>query len=275
MRWLSKIWLAVLFSLASCQQPATYGPQVSPQELAREEALQQRMVDEAAAKGGAPRPWRKRTGITAQFTRVADKIDKAGAKMCQEMGLPQQGMRCYYYFRLALDNELNSHADGKTVVIYSGMMHFLENDDEVAVLMGHELAHNMMGHIDAGRTNVAAGALVGAVVDGIAASQGIHTGGGWMDTGAQVGRLSYSVAFEEEADYVGLYIAARAGYDIRKAPGMWRRMTVEDPDSLFREVTHPANPKRAATLQKAIEEIEYKRKHRIPLVPDFKQEVTN
>lgn len=265
----------LLLALTACQAPVTYGPKATAEELAREEARQQQMVDKAASQGGAPRPWRKRSGITSQFNRVADRIDQAGAKLCQEMGLPRQGKRCYYYFRLALDRELNSHADGENIVIYSGMLHFLKDDDEVAVLIAHELAHNLMGHVDAAQNNAAVGAVVGALVDGALASQGVATRGEWMGTGARMGATSYSIGFEEEADYVGLYIAARAGYDIRKAPEMWRRMTLENPESMLRETTHPSNARRAATIQKTIEEIAFKRQRRIPLLPDFKQAVTN
>jgi len=263
--------LLFLCLLSACQTPVTYGPQLTQEELSAEENRQVMMLSEAAKHGGAPRPWRKHKGVTAQFNRVADKIDKAGGKLCQDIGLPQQGKRCYYYFKLdAFHDELNSHADGKTVVIYNGMMKFLEDDDEVAIVMAHELAHNMMGHVDAIRKNALAGAFVGAMIDSAGKYGKFDTGGSWINTGADVGRLSYSVEFEEEADYVGLYIAARAGYDIRKAPGVWRRMTLEEPESLFREETHPSNPKRAAILQKAVVEIEYKKKHGIPLVPDFK-----
>lgn len=262
--------LSTLMLLSACQKPVTYAPQLSKEELAAEEAHQQQIVDEAAKKGGAPRPWRKRTGVTKQFERVADKIDKAGAEMCQEMGLPEQGKRCYYYFRLAQDTDLNAHADGENVVMYSGIMHFLEDDDEVAIIMGHELAHNMMGHIDARKDNLVAGALIGAVIDAAAASQGIYSGGDWTRTGAEMGAYSYSVEFEQEADYVGMYIAARAGYDISKAPDVWRRMSVENPKNLFRDTTHPSKPKRAATLQKTIDEIEYKHKHKVAMLPDIK-----
>jgi predicted Zn-dependent protease len=266
---------SLLLMLAGCQTPSTYGPSVSEQELQAEAQYQQQLVEEAARKGGAPRPWQTRPGITRQFTRVAERIDKTGAEVCQDMGLPQQGKRCYYYFSLSRDTDLNAHADGKTIVMYTGMMRFLRDDDEVGIVLAHELAHNLMGHVDATQNNVMAGAVVGALLDTVAASQGVRTGGDLMSTGANMGLLSYSVEFEQEADYVGMYIAARAGYDIRKAPELWRRMTLENPKGIFRETTHPSNPRRAATLQKTIQEIEYKRKHRIPLVPDFKQDVTN
>lgn len=261
----------LLFSLSACQQPTTYTPVVSSEELAREEAIQQRMVDEAAKRGGVPRPWERRAGITKQFERVAKRVEQAGAKLCQDMGLPAQNMRCYYYFKMANNNDLNAHADGENVVLYSGMMRFLKNDDEVAVVMAHELAHNLMGHVDSQRMNTMGGALMGAVIDGVVASQGISAGGSFSDLGGRVGQRTFSVEFEEEADYVGLYIASLAGYNIGAAPNFWRRFSVEDPRGLFYGYTHPSNAKRAVAIQKTIYEINYKRKHRVPLIPDFKQ----
>lgn len=261
---------ALLLLLAACQQPTTFAPRVSDAELQREASLQQQMVDKAAEDGGAPRPWRNRPGISKQFERVADRIDKAGAELCKEMGLPKQQKRCYYYFALSRSRELNAHADGKTVVIYNGMMRFLQDDDEVAIVTAHELAHNLMAHVDAQRDNALAGALVGAVLDGLAGTRG-----GWSDTGSEVGKLSYSVEFEQEADYVGLYIASRAGYDIRKAPDLWRRVTIEDPQSLFYAYDHPSNAARSAALGKAVDEIAYKRAHALPLIPEFKTASSN
>jgi len=260
----------LLISLAACQQPSTHMPEVSQQELAAEEAYQQHMLDDAKKTGGVVSPWRNRAGISKQFERAADRVDRAGGKMCQELGLPDQDRRCYFYFKISRDDELNAHADGNTIVIYNGMMRFLKDEDEVGIVLAHELAHNMMGHPAASTNNVMAGALLGALVDTVAASQGLSTGGGLSDMGANAGLLSYSVSFEEEADYVGLYIAARAGYDISKAAGLWRRMTLENPKGLFREVTHPSNPRRAAALNKTVYEINYKRENGVALIPDFK-----
>lgn len=259
------------FLVAACQQPVTYAPRVTDEELQQEEMIQQQMVDETAHYGGAPRPWRSRQGISKQFEQVADRIDKTGAKLCQEMQLPQKNSRCYYYFELSRDRDINSHADGKTVVIYNGMMRFLQSDDEVAVIIGHELAHNLMRHVDAQGDNATMGLLFGALLEGVAATQGVSSGSGWTNAGAEMGKLGYSVEFEEEADYVGLYIAARAGYDIRQAPDIWRRLTLEDPRSLFNGYDHPSNARRVISLKKAVAEIDYKRKHGMPLIPEFKK----
>lgn len=266
------VCFTALLLLSACATPTTYGPKASREEQQAEEFTQQKMVDEAAEDGGVPRPWRKRKGITNQFERVADKIDKEGAKLCQEMGLPQRHKtRCYFYFELSRSRELNAHADGKSIVMYTGLMRFLQDDDEVGIILGHELAHNLMSHKEGLKKNELIGRFFGALLDGAAAgAAGGRPHNDFEKAGAAIGALTYSVEFEQEADYIGLYIAARAGYDITKAPGIWRRMTLEEPEGLFGEITHPANGKRSATLQKTVEEIEYKRKNHLPLIPEFK-----
>ena len=57
---------------------------------------------------------------------------------------------------------------------------------------------------------------------------------------------------------------------IKQALKFWRRMSVEDPEGIYSSVTHPSNAERFVALQKTLEEINYKRKHKIPLLPDFK-----
>ena len=70
---------------------------------------------------------------------------------------------CGYQLKLELGSDVNAFADGKRIVVTSGMMSFA-NDLELALIVGHEMAHNAMGHIEAKRTNSAIGALVGGVL---------------------------------------------------------------------------------------------------------------
>lgn len=267
--FLSSLFLA---SLCACQQPATYRPQVTDAERNAEEEHQRQMIEKASETGGAPRPWRNREGMQKQFERVADKIEPAAARMCQQMGLPKLKRRCYYYFDTTRATDINASADGKTITVTRGMLRFLEDDSELAVIMGHEIAHNMMGHLDAQQENAMAGMMLGAVLAGMA-GQPANMHGGLQDSATMAGALSYSQEFEAEADYVGLYIAARAGYNIRKAPDLWRRMSLEEPDGVYNSFTHPTNPERAVALRKAIDEIEYKKKNRLPLVPQMQDGV--
>ncbi len=75
------------------------------------------------------------------------------------------------------------------------------------------------------------------------------------------GRLTagaYSQDFEAEADYVGLYVMARAGYDFHDAVTVWRRMAVNSPGAITMASDHPATSERFVALQAAIQEIDAK-----------------
>ena len=80
---------------------------------------------------------------------------------------------------------------------------------------------------------------------------------------------------DTDADYVGLYLAARAGYEIRTAVDFWRRMAVEPPGSIGESMlsSHPSSPERSAGLEQAVREIEAKRRAGQPLVPRFESDV--
>ncbi len=272
--FLRVLFLSVVCLVASsCQKPTAFTPELPDAEINSEEQAQQKMVDEIKSRGGLPKAWKNHKNMRPQFERVGGKIEEAGAEICRLLKLQERG--CYYYFSLNRSDELNSHADGKKVVIYTGMMRFTQNDDELAVVMGHEFAHNLMGHVQAQKNNGTIGMLLGGALDAIATSQGVSTQSSGAELGKEVAVMSYSVDFEQEADYVGLYIMARAGYDIRRAPNFWRRMSLENPEEIYTNSTHPSNAARFVALQKAIYEVEYKRKHHLPILPDFKANVSD
>lgn len=267
---MKKLLTALSFlMLTACVQPTTYTPEVTQEELAAEEIHQQQMADQIKAQGGAPKKWKQVPGMRKQLTRVAERIEAAGADMCRELGI-QNDRDCYYYFTYKQDPALNAYADGEKVVVFTGMMNFVESDEELALILSHELAHNMLGHPESGGMNAMAGSLLGSLVDIMASSQGVNTQGAFSQIGGNAGVLTYSKDFEAEADYVGLYIMARAGYDIRSAPNLWRRMSLADPNGIYANTSHPSNPARTIALNKAVSEIEYKKKNGIILLPDFK-----
>jgi hypothetical protein len=79
--------------------------------------------------------------------------------------------------------------------------------------------------------------------------------------------------YEADADYIGLYLAARAGYDIEAGPDVWRRWAVRNPYGLthgknpgFR--THPHTQSRVLSLQATIREIREKQAAGLPLEPE-------
>ena len=180
---------------------------------------------------------------------------------------------CSYKADIAPSAVVNAFADGATVKVTRGMMDFVKNDEELALVVGHEMAHDFRGHLDAKRQNELGGRIAGAVLDGlVAAATRTMPGNTGQSFGGALASQAYSVDFEAEADYVGLYVMARAGYPISDAPTFWRRMGAANPQSVTLTTTHPATPERFVALKAAVAEIEAKKAKGEPLLPNEKQD---
>jgi predicted Zn-dependent protease len=179
-------------------------------------------------------------------------------------------MTCAYNPQLVESDEINAYADGRSIFITTGILRFVADDNELAVVLGHELAHDAMRHIDAMSKNTMVGALLGAIVDVAAATQGVNTQGDFMKQGAQLGSLVFSQDFEREADYVGLYIMALANLPIEDAPTIWRRMAAAHPGSIKFATSHPTTAERFVRLDKWRQEIDRKVALGLPLRPEMK-----
>ena len=169
---------------------------------------------------------------------------------------------CNYPAVLVKDDKVNAFADGKRMAITSGMLRFAQRDEELALIVGHELAHNTRGHIEAKKGNMIIGGLLGAAAS-------VLIGVNVTDIGAQAGAGAFSQDFEAEADYVGVYHVARAGYDVKSAASFWRRMAVAHPKGIhLAGSTHPSTATRFLAIEKAAEEVDRKRAGNAPLVPE-------
>ena len=138
---------------------------------------------------------------------------------------------------------------GGKIAFYFGILSELQlDDDEVAMIMGHEAAHALLEHAreQMGKNAVTNGALrLGAALFGL---------GQLGDIGAQLGSkllsLKYSRDDETEADGLGLVMAARAGYDPRKGVTLWQKMMGAGggaPPAMLS--THPAGPARIGDIE--------------------------
>lgn len=213
-------------------------------------------------------------GAVQDFAQLTAAAMRAGGSQVLALEVSRQGVVhqfnllpepvCDYSVHVLMHNAINAFADGNAIGITSGLIRFAENDEEIALVLAHEIAHNCMRHIEAKINN----ARLASVFDIVAAAYGVSTGGLFANLGAR----SFSKDFEREADYLGLYIMARAGMSLHKTDDFWRRMAAEDPasnkDSIFR--THPISAERTLALGQAIEEIEGKRSAGQPLLPERK-----
>ena len=206
------------------------------------------------------------------FSKLFDKYAKNGSFT---LNIWRQGKRlnitvkpvsiCGIPVNLANKDEINAWADGQNVWITTGMLRFVENDDDLALIVGHELAHNTQGHIEKKKTNRMLGAVLGAAVSVATKTQ-------VTQSFADAGTLAFSQAFEAEADYVGTYFAARAGFNADNAAELWRRLAAEHPRSIHLQgSTHPSTAKRFLAIKKTVEEIQQKRLNNLPLIPEKKK----
>jgi hypothetical protein len=178
---------------------------------------------------------------------------------------------CSVPYFLAESSSANAYTDGKRIVVQAGVMRVAQNDAELALVLGHELAHVNMAHLDKRKQNAAAGAVGGLAADVGLALLGVNTGGAFTKAGSDLGAIAYASDFEREADYVGAYYAARAGYDVSGVERFWRALAQENPKQVSYAGLHPTTPERFVQMQKTVAEISDKKRRHAALVPERRQ----
>lgn len=179
-------------------------------------------------------------------------------------------MGCSIPIEYEVNQVANAFAGDDRIVIQSGYLAQTRNDSDIAMVIGHELAHSNLGHLDKRRWNMLLGTATGTAIDVAILTGGISTGGAFGKQFGKLGMVAYSIGFEREADYVGTYYAARAGYDMRGAEEIWRRLAMIGPESILNGRTHPINALRFVQIQKTTAEIEDKKRRGVPLSPEMK-----
>ena len=154
------------------------------------------------------------------------------------------------------DDQINAFAmPGGKVAVYTGLLKITKTDDELAIVIGHEIAHVAARHsnerfsseiVKSGFMNIGAIAL-GFTGLGYAESQVLLEAVG---VGTDLGvMLPFSRKHESEADHIGLLYAARAGYDPHAAITFWERVEALDEDDPLEFLsTHPSGEKRIRKL---------------------------
>lgn len=175
---------------------------------------------------------------------------------------------CAYGVELEPKGDRNAFADGERIVFSSSIMRFFDNDEKLALVVGHEIAHNVMKHADIRKNNVRVGAILGGI---ITAATGINV----INSAANAANGSNQDKREAEADYVGTYLTARAGYSIADAADTWRQMSLDDPASVTHGGSHPPHAERFLAIEKTVAEINKKRRLNLPLLPNMEEETSS
>jgi predicted Zn-dependent protease len=138
---------------------------------------------------------------------------------------------------------------GGKIVFYTGILDQLKlTDDEVATVMGHEMAHALREHA---RERMGKNAATGIGASLLSQVLGLgQLGQTVTNYGAQLLTLQFSRSDESEADLVGMELAARAGFDPRAGVSLWQKMAVASKGAPLQWLsTHPAGTTRIADIE--------------------------
>ena len=170
---------------------------------------------------------------------------------------------CAFNIELTTFESNNAFADGKRIMIGSLLVQFMTNE-EIQVVIAHELAHNVEAH----SAKKAKNSQIGLLVDLVFYAAEINTYG---IIAMNINRL-FSRQFEREADYIGMYMLANAGLDTSNASLVWRKFGKLNPRKTKRASSHPASGERLANLDATHWEIEKKIQTGKPLLPNRRRQ---
>ncbi|MGX9963556.1 M48 family metallopeptidase [Roseomonas sp. F4] len=249
---------------------AVLPPPLPPAEavsLAASEAAQDRVTPRRVLATGE---------VSATLQRISRRLNPPALEVCREIGLN----RCDWFVRASRSTSLNAAAgsDGR-VEINRGVLEYARSDDEVALVMAHEMVHHAADHVRQSATNRDVGATIGGTLMGALVIAGALAGGrssaarnrrdieGAGHLGGRLGQLSFSREQEREADHLGALILYRAGYDLDAARGFlltMARLSERRESGIFD--SHPAGPERIAAFDQTVAQLRATQ-GRIPVRP--------
>jgi predicted Zn-dependent protease len=152
---------------------------------------------------------------------------------------------------------------GGKVGVYSGLLKLCSSDDELAIVMGHEIGHVTARHGAERMTTGIGIAAVGIIGDLVMQHNHVSSGNRNLALGAYgIGAttavvLPFSRANESEADHIGVRYAAKAGYDPRASINFWKKMEAEKKGAKSPEwlSTHPSDETRITQLEEWMPEV--------------------
>lgn len=242
-----------LLVLAACQTVQTTQPGAVGVERTQTMMLSSKEVNDSAAKG-----YRQVLADAAKKGQLnRDEAALARLRAISKRLIPQTATfrpdapGWQWEVNLISAKDLNAWCmPGGKIAFYTGLLDKLKpSDDEIAAIMGHEIAHALREH---GRERASQAMAQGIALTIIGAVAGVSQGG--MDLTQLVLNVTLNLPnsreHETEADRVGVELAARAGYDPRAAVNVWEKMA-KAADGAPPEIlsTHPAPATRIADLK--------------------------
>ncbi|MEN8927387.1 MAG: M48 family metallopeptidase [Flavobacteriales bacterium] len=200
----------------------------------------------------------------AKVTEIGKRMAASVTSYMNEIGHPELIEGFQWEYNTVDDPTVNAWCmPGGRIVFYTGILDLAGSDDEIAVIMGHEIAHAVAGHGNErmstaaalqGATSIAQFALMTDSTPGLGSAILLQS----IGVGGQLGMLKFGRNHESESDEMGLIFMNKAGYDPYSAVTFWTKMKEasggqEPPEFMS---THPSNDRRIADIQEKLIEME-------------------
>ncbi len=223
---MKKILILSLFYLASCSTvPMTGRKQLvaipSSQMIALSDESYAQVLKEGQISSNAQ--------YRSSVQKVGEKLTRAVEEYMAKNGMEKYVEGYNWQYNVLVSEQLNAWCmPGGQIAFYEGIMPVCKDENGIAVVMGHEIAHAVAQH-----GNERMSQQLAIQMGGIALSEAIKTQKQEtidlamlaFGVGSKVGiELPYSRTHESEADELGLYFMAMAGYNPQSAPDFWKRM---------------------------------------------------
>ena len=186
-------------------------------------------------------------------TKDATRIKNIGARIAKVANRND----FQWEFNLVEDEAINAFClPGGKVVVYTGILQMAKNDDQLATVISHEIAHALARHgaerMSSSMVQQGLGA-VGNIALGVTAPQYQNLFNQTYGVGTQLGvMLPYGRMQESEADEIGIYLMSQAGYNVNEALKFWENMSEGKKEGSDFFSTHPSSTNRISDIQKVI-----------------------
>ena len=250
MKFLKNIVL-VMFSLviiAGCMHKTPYTNRSQMIFMSQEEelALGEKSYEEALS-----------TAKVITGTKDANRVKAIGEKIAKAANRSD----FTWEFNLVEDKALNAFClPGGKVVVYTGILTAARNDDQLATVISHEIAHALARH---GAERMSSATVqqgiqtLGNVVLAVGAPSYQNVFNQAYGIGSQVGvMLPYGRMQESEADEIGIYLMHKAGYNMQEALKFWENMSEGKTDTNEFLSTHPSSSTRIEDIKKVIVKVQ-------------------
>jgi len=230
-------------------EESTFAKLVPPEQIeqAAEQQYRQLLQQAAAKKALAPDSHPQKQRLRAIADRLIPHTYDWNARARQWQ----------WEVNLLGSKELNAFCmPGGKIAFYYGILQQLQlSDDEVAMIMGHEMAHALREHARERMGKTAATRLGANIVSSLFGLG--NTGDALLGMGSQLLTLKFSRDDESEADLVGMELAARAGYDPSAGVSLWQKMIEANKGAPPQFMsTHPSGPSRIHDIQANLPKVE-------------------